>query len=163
VRIPLDHRSTLAALFPFLGWRSRVNRKSLRSDAIAGLSGAILVLPQAIAYATIAGLPPQYGVYAAMVPAIVGALFGSSWHLVSGPTATMSIVVFATLSPLAVPGTEEYVQLLTFTFLAGILMLIMARPHGRARQLCFGHRHRLHVRRGSADRDEPAQELLRRT
>jgi SulP family sulfate permease len=125
VRIRLDHRSTLAALFPFLGWRSRVNRKSLRSDAIAGLSGAILVLPQAIAYATIAGLPPQYGVYAAMVPPSSRAV-----RLVLaprlGPYCHHVHRVFATLSPLAVPGTEEYVQLaFTFTFLAGVLMLVM--------------------------------------
>ncbi len=100
--------------------------RTLRVDSVAGLSGAILVLPQAIAYATIAGLPPQYGVYAAMVPAIVAALFGSSWHLVSGPTATISIVVFAALSPLAAPGSSEYVQLaLTLAFLAGAVMLAM--------------------------------------
>ncbi|MEO5766560.1 MAG: SulP family inorganic anion transporter [Casimicrobiaceae bacterium] len=115
-----------SGLFPWLRWWRRVDASTLRSDAIAGLSGAILVLPQAIAYATIAGLPPQYGIYAAMVPAIVAALFGSSWHLVSGPTATVSIVVFATLSPFAEPGGAEYVQLaLTLTLLAGMVMLAM--------------------------------------
>jgi len=65
---------------------------------IAGLTGAIIVLPQGVAFATIAGLPPEYGLYAAMVPAIIAALFGSSWHLVSGPTTAISIVV---LLPLA--------------------------------------------------------------
>ncbi|MEO5845984.1 MAG: SulP family inorganic anion transporter [Caldimonas sp.] len=103
-----------------------MTKRTLRFDAIAGLSGAILVLPQAIAYATIAGMPVQYGIYAAMVPAVVAALFGSSWHLVSGPTATVSIVVFSTLSPLAVPGSPQYVALaLALTFVAGACMLIM--------------------------------------
>ena len=121
-----DRRASLRALLPFLGWWHRVTPGTLRFDAVAGLSGAILVLPQAIAYATIAGLPPQYGLYAAMVPAIIAALFGSSWHLVSGPTATVSIVVFATLSPLAAPGSPDYAALaLTLTFAAGVCMLIM--------------------------------------
>jgi SulP family sulfate permease len=54
-----------------------------------------VVLPQGVAFATIAGLPPEYGLYAAMLPAIVAALFGSSWHLVSGPTTAISIAIYA--------------------------------------------------------------------
>ena len=71
-----------------------------KADLIAGLTGAMIVLPQGVAFATIAGMPPEYGLYAAMVPAIIAALFGSSWHLVSGPTTAISIVVFAAMSPL---------------------------------------------------------------
>jgi SulP family sulfate permease len=113
-------------LFPFLRWRRRVNRETLRADAIAGLIGAIVVLPQGVAFATLAGLPPQYGLYAAIVPAIVAALFGSSWHLVSGPTNVVSIVLFASLSALAVPGSSEYIRLaLTVTFLVGAMQLAM--------------------------------------
>ena len=78
---------------------------------VAGLTGAIIVLPQGVAFATIAGMPPEYGLYAAMVPAIVGALFGSSWHLVSGPTTAISIVVFGAISPLAEPGSAHYISL----------------------------------------------------
>ena len=89
----------LARFLPFLKWWPRVNRGLPRDDLIAGLTGAIIVLPQGVAFATIAGLPPEYGLYAAMVPAIVAALFGSSWHLVSGPTTAISIVVFSALSP----------------------------------------------------------------
>jgi len=103
-----------------------VNRGNLRADAIAGLVGAIVVLPQGVAFATLAGLPPQYGLYAAMVPAVIAALFGSSWHLVSGPTNVISIFVFASMSPLAEPGSAEYIRLvLTLTFLTGILQLAM--------------------------------------
>ena len=96
----------LLALFPFLRWWPRVDRDTLRADALAGLIGAIIVLPQGVAFATLAGLPPQYGLYAAMVPAIVAALFGSSWHLVSGPTNVISIFLFASLAPLAEPGSR---------------------------------------------------------
>ncbi len=98
----------------------------LRADALAGISGAIIVLPQGVAFATIAGLPPEYGLYAAMVPTAVAALFGSSWHLVSGPTTAISIVVFAALSPLATPGSPQYVQMaLTLALLTGLFQLIM--------------------------------------
>lgn len=109
---------------PFLQWWPRVNAETLRADALAGLTNAIVVLPQGVAFAIIAGLPPEYGLYTAMVPAIIAALFGSSWHLVSGPTTALSIMVFATLSPLAEPGSGAYVTMaLTLTLLAGIIQL----------------------------------------
>jgi SulP family sulfate permease len=93
---------------------------------MAGLTGALIVLPQAVAFATIAGLPPEYGLYAAMVPAIVAALFGSSWHLVSGPTTAISIAVFASVSPYAQPGSPEFISLvLTLTFLTGLFQLAL--------------------------------------
>src|SRR5882724_3837400 len=101
----------LSRLLPFLSWWPKVNRASLRADLIAGLTGALIVLPQGIAYAAIAGMPPAYGLYASVGPAIVGALFGSSWHLVSGPTAPISIVVLSALTPLAAPGSAHFVEL----------------------------------------------------
>jgi len=116
----------LLALFPFLQWRHMVDRVTLRADAIAGLTGGLVLVPQGVAFATIAGMPPEYGLYAAMLPAIVAALWGSSWHLVSGPTTAISIVVFATISPLAVVGSPEYVALvLTLTFLVGVFQLAL--------------------------------------
>lgn len=112
--------------FPFLAWGRALDRATLRADFLAGLVGAMLVLPQGVAFATLAGLPPQYGLYAAMVPAVVGALWGSSRHLVTGPTNATSLVVFATLSPLAVPGSAQYVELaLSLAFLAGAIRLAM--------------------------------------
>jgi SulP family sulfate permease len=92
-------------IFPFMRWWPMVDATSSRADLMAGLTGALIVLPQAVAFATIAGLPPEFGLYAAMTPAIVAALFGSSWHLVSGPTTAISIAVFASVSPYAQPGT----------------------------------------------------------
>lgn len=113
-------------LFPFLRWWPTVDAGTARADAMAGLTGALIVLPQGVAFATIAGLPPEYGLYAAMVPAIIGALWGSSWHLVSGPTTAISIAVFASVSPFATPGSPEFISMvLTLTFMAGVFQLIL--------------------------------------
>ncbi|RPI45288.1 MAG: SulP family inorganic anion transporter, partial [Betaproteobacteria bacterium] len=84
----------LVRLLPFAAWLPAVDKRSLRADALAGLVGAVIVLPQGVAFATLAGMPPEYGLYAAMVPAVIAALFGSSFHLVSGPTNAMSIMLF---------------------------------------------------------------------
>ena len=114
----------LTRLFPFLVWWPLLNGKNVRSDLTAGLTGAVVVLPQGVAFATIAGMPPEYGLYAGMVPAIIAALFGSSWHLVSGPTTAASIVLFSSLSVYAEPGSAEYVTLaLTMTLMVGLIEL----------------------------------------
>src|SRR4029079_18574903 len=111
-------------LFPFLAWRHRVDRDTLRADALAGLVGAVMVLPQGVAYATLAGMPPEYGLYGSMLPAIVGALWGSSWHLMSGPTNATSLMVLATVSALAAPFTPAYVAIvLTLNLMVGIVKL----------------------------------------
>ncbi len=108
-------------LLPFLQWWPLVTRRTMRADIMAGITGAIIVLPQGVAFAMIAGLPPEYGLYSAIVPAIIAALFGSSRHLISGPTTAISIVIFTTVSPLSNPGSPEYIQMvITLTFLAGI-------------------------------------------
>jgi len=109
---------------PFLAWWPLVGRDSLRADLLAGLTGAVIVLPQGVAFAMIAGLPPEYGLYTAMITPIVAALFGSSLHLISGPTTAISIVIFSAISHHAEPGTAEFISLtLTITFLAGIYQL----------------------------------------
>lgn len=117
----------LTRYLPFLHWAPELrNRDTLRADLVAGLTGAIVVLPQGVAFAAIAGMPPAYGLYAAMVPAIIAALFGSSRHLVSGPTTAASIVLFSALSQLAEPGSIDYIALaITLTFLVGVTQLVM--------------------------------------
>ena len=116
--------TTLQSIFPFLIWFKQVTRQTIKADLLAGLTGAVIVLPQGVAFATIAGLPPEYGLYTAMVTPIVAAIFGSSFHLVSGPTTAISIVVFSAVSHHAVPGTPEFLSLaLTLTFLAGVYQL----------------------------------------
>ncbi len=98
----------------------------MKADFIAGLTGAVIVLPQGVAFAMIAGMPPIYGLYTAMVTPIIAALFGSSYHLISGPTTAISIVVFSSISPHAAPTTEEFVQLtLILTFIAGAIQFIL--------------------------------------
>jgi len=121
-----DLPAWLRPFTPFLNWWPLVNRSTLKLDAMAGLTGALVALPQGVAFATIAGMPPEYGLYAGMVPAMIAALFGSSWHLVSGPTTAASIVLYSVLSAHAVPGSAEYVALaLTLTFLVGAIQVAM--------------------------------------
>lgn len=111
---------------PFLSWFVLLDGKTVRADVMAGLTGAVVVLPQGVAFASIAGMPPEYGLYAGMIPAIIAALFGSSRHLVSGPTTAASIVLFSSLSALAIPGTPDYVALaLTLTFMVGVIELVL--------------------------------------
>src|SRR3546814_1239861 len=88
--------SLLWRLLPFLGW-PRPTVASLRKDAWAGLSVALILIPQSLAYATLAGMPPETGLYAAMLPAVVGILWGSSPLLAVGPVALTSLLTSAVL------------------------------------------------------------------
>ncbi len=110
----------------FGGWIRTVSPLTLRADLLAGVLGAVLVLPQGIAFATLAGLPPEYGLYTAIVPCIIAALLGSSWHVMSGPTNANSLALFAMLSPLAVAFSPAYIQLaLVVTVLVGIMQWLI--------------------------------------
>jgi len=101
-------------------------RSDVVPDLITGLTVAVVLLPQAIAYAAIAELPPQTGLYAAVVGAIVGALWGSSRHLQTGPTNATSMLVLATLLAVAQPGTPEFVAAAGYlAVLAGFIRLAM--------------------------------------
>jgi len=114
------------SLFPFMSWLPRQTRVSVGRDLLVGLSGAILALPQSIAYALIAGLPPEYGLYAAIVPVLIACLWGSSFHLIGGPTAAISIVLYASISPLAMPASQDYITLiLLLTLLAGVFQWLL--------------------------------------
>jgi len=110
----------------FGDWTTSVTPTTLRADALAGLLGAVLVLPQGIAFATLAGLPPQYGLYTAVIPCIIAALFGSSWHVMSGPTNANSLALFAMLSPLALAFSPAYIQLaLAVTLMVGVMQFVI--------------------------------------
>ena len=110
----------------FGDWVRRVSRTTLRADALAGLLGAVLVLPQGIAFASLAGLPPEYGLYTAVIPCIIAALFGSSWHVMSGPTNANSLALFAMLSPLALAFSPAYIQLvLAVTVMVGLMQWLI--------------------------------------
>ncbi|WP_197498737.1 SulP family inorganic anion transporter [Halodesulfovibrio spirochaetisodalis] len=117
--------TTLTRFFPFLYWLQEFTKEKCKMDVNAGLSGAIIVLPQGVAFATIAGLPPEFGLYSAMVPAIVAALFGSSHHLISGPTTAISLVIYQNLSSIYEPFSAEYIgAAFSLALLTGIIQLL---------------------------------------
>ena len=99
--------TTLAKLFG--PWVHEVDARTLRIDALAGVLGAVLVLPQAIAFAALAGLPPSYALATAVLPCIVAALFGSSRHVMSGPTNANSLAMVAMVAPLAAVDRKSVV------------------------------------------------------
>lgn len=107
-------------------WIDRVDRTSLRRDFWAGLTGATVVLPQAIAFAAIAGLPPQAGFYTAMITPVVAGFLGSSWHAVSGPTTAISALVFGALSGIYPVGSAEfYNAAIVLALFVGFMQLLM--------------------------------------
>lgn len=111
---------------PFVAWLPGYRWRFLKPDLIAGLTVAVVAVPQSMAYALIAGLPVEYGLYASIVPTIVGCLWGSSAHLITGPTTTASLVVFSTLSVLAAPGGAHYIQLaLLLSLMVGLVKIAM--------------------------------------
>jgi len=117
--------ANLSRLLPFLNW-PRPTLTSLRDDAWAGISVGLVLIPQAIAYATLAGMPPQTGLYAAMLPSIVGILWGSSALLAVGPVALTSLLVFGSLSSHAEPGSGEWVVLAIWLALySGVIQLLL--------------------------------------
>lgn len=112
---------------PILRWLPEMREPgAIRADVLAGLTGAVVVLPQGVAFATLAGMPPQYGLYSAMVPCIIAAIFGSSRLMVTGPANAISLMTMSLVVPLALPGTPDYVSLvLTLTFMVGITQFLL--------------------------------------
>jgi len=115
----------LKKLFPFLRWfpPSLVN---LRADLIAGISIAMILVPQSMAYASLAGLPVVYGLYASFLPVIVASMWGASRFLHTGPVAMLSLMSAAAIEPLASRGSDEFIQYsLLLALLVGILRLLL--------------------------------------
>ena len=112
----------LQKIIPSLEWLRNYRREDLKGDLTAGLIVAIMLVPQGMAYAMLAGLPPVVGLYASTLPLIIYALLGSSRQLAVGPVAMMSLLVFAGISPIAEPGSEKYVSLvLLLSLMVGVL------------------------------------------
>jgi len=108
-------------------WTADVTPSTLRSDLIAGATGATIALPQGVAFAAIAGLPPQYGLFATILPPFIAALLGSSRVTLSGPTVASSALLFGALATHALPGSASYIGLaLGLTFLSGCFQLVFA-------------------------------------
>lgn len=112
-------------LLPFLRWFP-LRADQLRADAVAGVTVALILIPQSMAYATLAGLPVVYGLYAAFVPVIVASLWGSSPQLHTGPVAMLSLMSAAALIPFAAVGSEEFIGLsLMLALMVGVLRLLL--------------------------------------
>ncbi len=112
-------------IFPFLRWLP-LRRELLRADFIAGATVAMVLIPQSLAYAQLAGLPAYYGLYAAFLPVIIGAMWGSSNQLSTGPVAMTALLTGAALSQFATPGSPQFIELaITLAFVAGLLRLVM--------------------------------------
>ncbi|HET6592421.1 MAG TPA: SulP family inorganic anion transporter, partial [Xanthomonadales bacterium] len=132
----------IAAPLAWPAWLAELkDREVLRADAIAGLTVALILIPQSMAYAQLAGLPPHYGLYAALLPPMVAALFGSSRQLATGPVAMVSLMTAAALEPLATAGSDAFIgyalllslmvglfQLLLGMFRLGVLLNFLSHP-----------------------------------
>ena len=119
-------RNGVTKYLPFLNWLTHYRRELLVGDLLAGVIVAIMLVPQGMAYALLAGLPPESGLYASIAPLIIYGLLGTSRTLAVGPVAIVSLLVASAVSPLAEQGTAEYVRLaLTLAFLVGIIQFIL--------------------------------------
>jgi SulP family sulfate permease len=113
----------LRRFFPFLGW-PRITPSTVRADLVAGVTVSLVAIPQSLAYAQLAGVPPYYGLYAAFIPSVVGVLFGSSAILATGPVAMTSLLTAASVIALVPQGTEQfYVYVTLLALLSGLFQL----------------------------------------
>jgi SulP family sulfate permease len=118
--------SHMAKYLPILDWGRTYNRGTLTNDLVAAVIVTIMLIPQSLAYALLAGLPPEMGLYASMLPIVLYAIFGTSRALAVGPVAVVSLLTVAVVSKIAVPGTSEYiVAAITLAFLSGLILLAL--------------------------------------
>ncbi len=116
----------LQKIIPLLAWLPNYKKSQFKDDFVAGLTVATVLIPQGIAYALIAGLPPIYGLYSALIPQVVYAIFGSSRQVAIGPVATDSLIVAASVSTMALMGSESYIAIAIFlAFLVGVIQFLM--------------------------------------
>jgi SulP family sulfate permease len=116
----------LKTFFPFVRWLEAYSAENLRHDIIAGLTVALVLIPQSMAYAQLAGLPPYYGLYASFLPPMMAALFGSSRQLATGPVAVVSLITSASLGPLATTGSQGYIAYaILLCFMVGCLQFLL--------------------------------------
>jgi len=118
--------TALQKIVPAFEWLRNYKKNDIRGDLSAGAIVAVMLVPQGMAYAMLAGLPPVMGLYASTLPLIAYALFGSSRQLAVGPVAMMSLLIFAGVSPLTDPGSEEYIRLvLILSLMVGTIQFAM--------------------------------------
>ena len=111
---------------PILEWLPKYNKKDFSGDLTSGLTVAVMLIPQGMAYGLLAGLPPIYGLYAGIVPLIIYAIFGTSRQLSVGPVALISLLILTGLAKFAEPGSSEFIQLsITVALIAGIIQMLL--------------------------------------
>ncbi len=116
----------ISRIFPFLNWLKMYNLAYFKADAIAGLTVALVLIPQSMAYAQLAGLPAYYGLYASFLPPMIAALFGSSRQLATGPVAVVSLMTAASLAPLATAGSESFITYaILLAFIVGVFQFLL--------------------------------------
>jgi SulP family sulfate permease len=121
-----DVSGLLRRLFPILRWGPRYTGAAFADDALAALIVTIMLIPQSLAYALIAGLPPEAGLYASMLPLVAYAVFGTSTALAVGPVAVISLMTAAAVGDLAARGTADYAAAaLALAFLTGLILIAM--------------------------------------
>ena len=117
---------TIKKYLPFLDWMKSYDRRDLSGDLSAGLTVGVMLIPQGMAYAMLAGLPPIYGLYASTIPLIIYALLGTSRQLAVGPVAMVALLISAGVAPLAEIGSDQYVTLaILLALMVGIFQLMM--------------------------------------
>ncbi len=120
-------KDLLKLLLPELSWIRGYGGDTLKHDAIAGFVSSLIMIPQAAALASLAGMPPQYGIYASIIPVVIAALWGSSRHALSGPNTAVALMLAAAIFPFANLGTTLYVSLImSLTLLVGVIQVLMA-------------------------------------
>jgi SulP family sulfate permease len=121
------HVRSLKSLLPILGWAPAYSKTEAQSDLVAALIVTIMLVPQSLAYAMLAGLPPQVGLYASILPLIAYAIFGTSRALAVGPVAVVSLMTAAAVGQIAAPGSAEYLTAaITLAFLSGLILVAMS-------------------------------------
>ena len=119
--------TSLKSFLPILGWAPAYTRTEAQSDLVAAVIVTIMLVPQSLAYAMLAGLPPQVGLYASILPLIAYAIFGTSRALAVGPVAVVSLMTAAAVGQVAAPGSAEYLTAaITLAFLSGLVLVAMS-------------------------------------
>ncbi|MEL7122793.1 MAG: solute carrier family 26 protein [Bacteroidota bacterium] len=123
--------SKIKQLIPILDWLPKYQKSYLKGDIVAGITVGIMLIPQGMAYALLAGLPPIYGLYAGIVPLFLYAFFGTSRQLSVGPTALVSLLIISGVGAIAEPNTDLYISLvITTAFMAGVIQLVLGLIRG---------------------------------
>ena len=113
-------------LFPILSWLPNYSKSQLSGDLTAGLTVGVMLIPQGMAYAMIAGLPPIYGLYASTIPLIIYAMMGTSRQLAVGPVAMVSLLTATGIGVLAEGGTETYFMMaIALAFVVGMIQFLL--------------------------------------